>query len=158
MPRLLAALALSAFFATSAVASEQAEVMSVVRRWIEAVDKHDMQTFVALCDEQTVILDDLSPYQWHGPDACAKWWSDASKNTEITDISVTVGKPLQFYVTEDNAYLVTRDSVSYKMGGKLMKQTGAIHTFALHKETSGWRIRGEAWSVTAAPRPVGTSP
>jgi ketosteroid isomerase-like protein len=156
MHRLLAALALTTFLAASAGASERDDVMSVVHQWIDALDKGDMKTFVGLCSEHTVILDDMSPYQWQGEGACANWWSDASKNTEITDISVAVGKPLQIYITDGHAYVVTRDSVAYRMGGKPMKQTGAIHTFALQKGSSGWRISGEAWSVTAPPRPVKT--
>lgn len=154
MRRLLAALALTTFLVTSASASERDDVLSVVHQWIDALDKGDMKTFVGLCSDHTVILDGMSPYQWQGEGACANWWSDASKDTEITDISVTVGKPLQIRITDARAYVVTRDSLTYKMGGKPMEQTGAIHTFVLQKGNSGWRIIGEAWSVTTPPRPV----
>jgi ketosteroid isomerase-like protein len=156
MRRLLAALASTSFLVTSAAASDRADVISVLHRWIEALDAGDMKTFVGLCSEHTVILDDMPPYQWQGEGACANWWSDASKDTEITDISVKVGKPLQIHIADAHAYIVTRDSVTYRMGGKSMKQTGAIHTFVLQKGNSGWRISGEAWSVTATPRSVNT--
>ncbi len=156
MRRLLPALALTTFLITSAPASEQDVVLAVVHQWIDALDKGDMKTFVGLCSEHAVIFDDMSPYQWQGEGACANWWSDASKDTETTDISVTVGKPLQVHITDARAYVVTRDTVTYRMGGKPMKQTGAIHTFVLQKGSSGWRISGEAWSVTAPPRPVKT--
>ena len=153
MQRLLGALALTALLATSAAASDRDDVMSIVRQWIDALNKGDEASFVALCDERAAILDDFSPYAWPAPDACSHWWSDA-RNTEATDVFITLGKPLQLSITNDRAYLVTRDSIAFKENGKSMRQTGSIHTFVLHKGTSGWRISGEAWADTAAAIPV----
>jgi ketosteroid isomerase-like protein len=153
MRRLLSALALVTFLVTSAAGSEKDAVMSIVRQWIDALNKGDMESFAALCTEDATILDDFPPYQWQEPDACSHWSSDASKDTEITDLFVTLGKPLQIYVTSDHAYVVTRDSATFKMKGKPMKQTGSIHTFVLHKSSPGWRISGEAWADTAPATP-----
>jgi ketosteroid isomerase-like protein len=149
----------AALLVTSAAASEETDVMSVVHQWIDSFDKGDMKSFVALCSEQSSILDDFPPYEWQGPGACSKWWSDNdafAKSNEITDGLVTLGKPLQFYVTGEHAYVVTRDDFTYKVKGKPTKQTGSIHTFVLQKSSSGWRIAGEAWASTALAAPVMT--
>jgi ketosteroid isomerase-like protein len=153
MYRVLSTLALAAFLIASAAASERTDVMSVVHQWIDALDRGDMKSFVALCTEETSILDDIPPYEWRGPGACARWWSDNDafgKNNDITDVFVTLGKPLQLYVTGDRAYVVTRDEFTYKLKGNPMKQTGSVHTFVLRKGGSGWRITGEAWADTSS--------
>ena len=77
-----------------------------------------------------------------------------AKGNEITGAFVTLGKPLELYVTGDHAYVVTRDDLTYKVKGKLMKQTGSIHTVVLHKSSSGWRITGEVWASTASAAPA----
>jgi hypothetical protein len=77
---------------------------------------------------------------------------DFSKGNGITDAFVTLDKPLELYVTGDHAYVVTRDDFTVK--GKLMKQTGSIHTVVLHKSSSGWRITGEGWASTASAAPA----
>lgn len=159
MYSVLSTLALAAFFITSAAASERTDAMSVVNQWIDALNNGDMKSFVALCTEETSILDDIPPHEWQGPGACSRWWSDNDafgKNNDITNVFVTLGKPLQLYVTGDRAYIVTRDELTYKMKGKPMKQTGSIHTFVLRKSNSGWRITGEAWADTASAKPVMT--
>jgi ketosteroid isomerase-like protein len=153
MFRLFTKVALAAFLVTSAAASEKTDVMSVVHQWIDALDKGDMKSFVALCAEQSSILDDFPPYDWLGPAACSRWWSDYGafgKSNEITDGFVTLGKPLELSVSGDHAYVVTRDEFTFKVKGKPMKQTGSIHTFVLQKSGSGWRITGEAWAATAS--------
>lgn len=160
MYRVLSTLASAVFFFTSAMASESIDAMAVVRQWIDALNKGDMKSFVAICTEETSILDDMPPYQWNGPDACAKWWStnDAfGKSNDITDAFVRLGNPLQLYVTGDRAYVVTRDDFTYKMKGKPMKQTGSMHTFVLRRGGSGWRIIGEAWADTASAMPIDRS-
>lgn len=159
MYRLFTTVALAVFFVTSAAASDRTDVMSVVHQWIEAFDKGEMKSFVSLCADQSSILDDFPPYEWQGPGACAKWWSDndaLGKTNEITDGFVTLGKPLELHVTGDHAYVVTRDDFTYKVKGKPMKQAGSIHTFVLQKTNSGWRITGEAWAATALAAPVKT--
>ena len=124
MYRLLTALVMAVFVVGPAASSEQTDVMAVVHQWMDALDKGDLKSFVALCAEQTSIRDDIPPHEWHGPGACSKWWSDYdafAKTNEITDGLVILGKPLQFYVTGDHAYVVTRDDFTYKMKGKPMK-------------------------------------
>jgi ketosteroid isomerase-like protein len=160
MYRFLSAVA-AALMATSAAATDRADVMSVVHQWIDALDKGDMKTFVALCAEQSSILDDFPPYEWLGSNACSKWWGDfeaLGKSEDITNGSVTLGTPLQFTVTADHAYLVTRDVFSYNLKGKPMKQTGAIHTIVLRKTDSGWRITGEAWASISLAKPEASAP
>jgi len=157
MRKILIPIALAAFALSSAAAdaaSERDAVMSIIHQWIDAANRGDERTFVALCAEQATIFDDFSPYKWQAPDACSSWWRDAHKDPDTTDFVLTVGRPLQIYMETDRAYVVTRDSITFKVKGEPMRQTGSIHTFVLEKSSAGWRITGKAWADTAPAAPI----
>jgi ketosteroid isomerase-like protein len=157
MYKSLTAVAMAVLLATSVAASEKADVMSVVHEWVDAANKGDMKTFVALCARQSTLVDDFPPFVWQGPDGCAKWWSDnqaLAKAEALTDEKVILGKPLRLSVTGDHAYLITRDDFIFAAKGKRMKETGAIHTFVLQKSASGWRVSSETWASATEPVPA----
>src|SRR6185312_14964980 len=56
-----------------AAATEQDEVMKIVRQWVESLNKGDTKTAIAACAEQTSIVDEFPPHEWHGDGACARW-------------------------------------------------------------------------------------
>jgi ketosteroid isomerase-like protein len=161
MYRSVITLALALGLTSAAAASEETEVMSVVQQWVGALHKGDKKAFVALCDDQSTIIDDFPPYEWQGSGACSAWWTDyevLAKKYGMSDSSVVLGKPLQIYVNGDHAYVVTRDQFTFQMDGKAMKQSNAIHTIVLKRKNSGWHITGEAWSAISLAAPVNAEP
>jgi hypothetical protein len=150
MHKLLAALAVVALASGTATASEKADVMAVLHQWVDGFNKRgDMKSALATCADQTSIVDDIPPHEWHGAGACSQWLNDFdafAKTHEITDGVVTLGKPRHLDITADHAYVVAGANFAYKMKGKPIKESGSIMTFALQKSASGWRITGWAWS------------
>jgi hypothetical protein len=152
MSRILMALSLAAF-ATLATAqtsaSVQAAVLAPVHQFVDGFNKGDTKTAVAACADQTSILDEFPPHEWHGTGACAKWIgdfdADARKNG-ITDGTVTLGNPTHVDVTADRAYVVTPANYAFKLKGKPVTETGSIITLALQKSANGWRITGWSWA------------
>ena len=147
--RILAALALAVLAAAPAAASEKTDVMVPVHQFIDGFNKGDVKTALAACADQTSIIDEFPPYEWHGAGACAKWASDYeadSKKNEITDGVVKLGNPRHVDVVADRAYVVAPASYAFKMKGKRVKETNATLTLALQKEAAGWRITGWSWS------------
>jgi hypothetical protein len=151
MYKILTVLAVAALVAGPAVASDKTDVMAVVHQWIDGYNKGgDMKSALAACADQTTLMDDIPPYEWHGPGACAKWVSDFqafSKANEFTDGFLTIGKPRHLYVTADRAYVVVPADFTYKIKGKPMKLSGSIATLALQKGDAGWRLIGAIWSA-----------
>jgi len=49
-------------------------------------------------------------------------------------------------VTGDSAYVVAPATMTFKVHGKQVTQTGAVFTFALRKLPDGWRIAAWAWA------------
>jgi ketosteroid isomerase-like protein len=145
------ALAVAALAAepVAAGASEKTEVMAVVHQWVDGFNKGDTKSALATCADETSIIDDIPPHEWHGAGACSKWANDYdadAKKNDITDGIVTLGKPRHIDVAGDRAYIVVPANFTYKEKGKPMKETGSMVTVALQKGGSGWRIIGWSWA------------
>ena len=147
----LSAIALCAavLAAGPAAASEKTDVMVPVHQFIDGFNKGDTKTAVATCADQTSIIDEFPPYEWHGAGACSKWANDFeadAKKNEITDGVVTLGNPRHVDIAADRAYVVVPANFAFKVKGKPVKETGSTMTLTLHKGEAGWRITGWAWA------------
>jgi hypothetical protein len=148
MRRIWIVLAVAILAVGVAAASDNAEVMATVHQFVDGFNKGDVKSALATCAEQTSIIDEFPPHEWHGAGACATWAQDYeadAKKNGITDPIVTLGKSRVVDVTADRAYLVFTTDYTYKQNGKPMKETGSTFIFALQKGDSGWRITGWAW-------------
>ena len=69
-----------------------------------------------------------------------------AKRNGITDGVVTLGKPSHVDVTGDYAYVVIPSTYTWKEKGVPTREDGSTFTFALHKETAGWKFAGWSWA------------
>jgi hypothetical protein len=148
MNKLLIALAL-ATCAAAQPASEQTAVLATVHQFVDGFNKGDMKTALAACADQTSIIDEFPPHEWHGAGACATWMNDFdadAKKNGITDGIVTLNSPSHVDITSDRAYVVIPANYAFKRNGKPVKEVGSIITLTLQKGPAGWRITGWAWA------------
>jgi hypothetical protein len=134
---------------TSVAASDQTDVMAVVHRFMDSMNKGDTKTAFATCATPASIVDEFPPYAWQGATACADWATDFdtfNKKNGITDPIATIGKPRHVDVTGDRAYAVIPATYAYKEKGKKVTESGSVLTAALQKSSAGWVITGWAWS------------
>ena len=123
--------------------------MVPVHQFVDGFNKGDTKTAAAACADQTSIIDEFPPHEWHGAGACAKWMNDYdadAKKNGITNGIVTLNKPRHIDITADRAYVVIPANYTFKKKGKPVKETGSILTLALQKGAAGWRITGWAWT------------
>lgn len=152
MFRMLLALSLAAFASFSAAQAPQSPrtaVLATVNQFVDSFNKGDLKTLLAACAEQTSILDEFPPHEWHGTGACAKWVSDFdadAKKNGITDGVVTLSEASHVDVTADRAYVVIPANYSFKQNGKLVSEAGSIITLTLQKSAADWRITGWSWA------------
>ncbi len=137
MFRTLVALSLVALVTVSAAQAPQSPrsaVLTTVNQFVDSFNKGDLKTLLAACADQTSIIDEFPPHEWHGTGACAKWVSDFdvdAKKNGITDGFVTLGKPSHVDITADRAYVVIPANYSFKQQGKQISETGSIITLTL---------------------------
>jgi hypothetical protein len=149
MHKIFIALAVAFLAAAPAATSDKTDVMVPVHQFVDGLNKGDTKTALAACADQTSIIDEFPPHEWHGAGACSAWMNDyntdATKNG-ITDGIVTLSKPRHIDITGDRAYVVVPANYTYKKKGKLVKEIGSMFTFALQKGETGWRITGWTWA------------
>ena len=127
----------------------QAAVLAPVHQFVDGFNKGDTKSLLSACADQTSILDEFPPHEWHGPGACANWGSDFeadAKKNGITDAVVTLGNPSHVDITADRAYVVIPANYTFKQKGKPVSEVGSIITLALQKSQAGWRITGWSWA------------
>lgn len=149
MHKIFVALAVAVLAASPAVATETTDVMKPLHQFVDGFNKGDIKTALAACADQTSIIDEFPPHEWHGAGACATWANDFgadAKKNGITDGVVTLGSPRHVEIMGDRAYVVVPANYTFKQKGKLVKETGSMLTVALQKGTAGWRMTGWAWT------------
>lgn len=149
MQKILIAIALVVMTTTTTVASDKTDVMTLVRQFVVGFNQGDTKTAAGACAEQTSIIDEFPPYEWHGAGGCSQWMNDYdadAKKNGISDGVVTLGRPRHIDVTSDRAYVVVPANYTFKQKGKLVKEIGSLLTIALQKGDAGWRITGWTWS------------
>ena len=133
----------------SAAASDKADVMAVVNRFNDSMNKGDTKMAFATCASPTAIIDEFPPYGWQSTTACADWANafDAfNKQQGIADPFATLAKPRHVDVTGDRAYVVVPATYTFKEHGKKTVESGSTLTGALQKTAGGWMITAWAWS------------
>jgi len=135
--------------ANPAVAADQDDVKARVQAFVDAFNKGDNDQIKALCADETAILDEFPPYEWHGAGACLKWGEDYGKDAAkngITDGGVKLDRFRHVDVSGDRAYVVTSATYAFKQKGKPVVEKDAAFAFVLHKEAAGWRITAWSWA------------
>jgi ketosteroid isomerase-like protein len=123
--------------------------MEAVRNYIKAFNEGDVKEMAMAFAVPGSILDGMAPHVWHGPTATQDWYRDVLAEGEHHGASgyhVTLGEPLHDSVTGDSAYVVVPATMTFKVRGKQMTQTGAVFTVALRRLAEGWRIAAWAWA------------
>ena len=123
--------------------------MAAIRQYIDAFNRGDGRGMAAAFAVPGSILDGMAPHVWHGPRATQDWYRDVLIEGEQHGASgyhVTLGEPLHDNVTGDSAYVVVPATMTFKVRGSPVTQTGAVFTVALRKLRDGWRIAAWAWA------------
>ena len=149
MNKILITLVMAVLAAGPSFASEATDVMATVHQFVDGFNKGDIKSALAACADQTAIIDDFAPHEWHGAGACAAWANDfdaVAKKNGITDGVVTLKKPRHVDITADRAYVVIPANYTFKQKGKSVSESGSIITLTLQKSEAGWRITGWSWA------------
>jgi ketosteroid isomerase-like protein len=133
----------------SSSASDKSDVMATIHQFVDGFNKGDVKAASATCAEQTSIIDEFPPYEWHGAGSCSTWMNDYdadAKKNEISGGIVTLSEPRHVDFAGEFAYVVVPGDYAYTKKGKGVKETGSMLVVALRKGQVGWRITGWSWA------------
>ena len=130
--------------------------METVRSYINAFNKGAAKAMAALFDASGSILDGMRRMPWQGPTACEDWYGEVLKEGEHAGADgyfIALGEPSHVDVAGDSGYsgyVVVPATMTFKLRGRQITQSGATYTVALRKLPAGWRIRAWAWAKGAS--------
>jgi ketosteroid isomerase-like protein len=125
--------------------------MAPIRDWIDAFNAGHPERASGAFAPDAVIVDEISPYVWRGPHALQWWSADAAKGSTAygaTDLHGTLGEPRWADIKGDDGYIVVPEAMDELVHGKPTCERG-LHSFALRKTASGWKITVAAWALSA---------
>jgi ketosteroid isomerase-like protein len=147
MRRIILVAALLAL-AAPAYASDETDVMAVINKMNDAMNKNDVKTAAGVYTANAAIVDEFPPHFWSGANVFDAWNNDFStfaKKQGDTDPLVTTGKPTTVSVNGDRAYAVVPSVFTFKEKGKKVTEHG-LWTFAMQKSGTEWKIAGWSWA------------
>lgn len=123
--------------------------LATVQQYIDAFNKGDVKAMAECFASPASILDGMPPHLWQGSRAAEDWYRDVLTTTKkegATEFFVSLGEPLHTDTTDDAAYIVVSATMSFKVHGKHVTQSGAVFTLALRQVDAEWRIAAWAWA------------
>jgi ketosteroid isomerase-like protein len=122
---------------------------TAVREYIRAFNNGDIEAMASCFASSAVILDGMAPHVWHGPAAARDWYRDVlieGEHEGAADYFVSLAEPRHANVTGDSAYAVFPATMSFRVRGKQIVQSGATFTTALRRIDGEWRLVAWAWA------------
>ena len=124
--------------------------METVRRYIDCFNKSDVNGMAAACDVPMSILDGMAPHVWHGPTATEDWYRDVDGRRGTARERPTTSSPWASRGMSRSpataAYVVVPATMTFRLHGQPVTQTGSALTLALRKVDAEWRIMAWAWA------------
>jgi ketosteroid isomerase-like protein len=148
--------------AQAAIASDRSDALAAIQRYIRASNGDSREAYAASCTEDTVIVDHVPPYVFHGPRACLDHWDAVGAFVEQNKMVVVdyarLGQPTLVDATGERAYVVTPWSSPATVAGKREIEKG-IATFVLRRDVKeGWRLASVTWTSFGFSPGVGFRP
>jgi SnoaL-like domain len=127
--------------------SDQAQVTAAIDALVRAVNEgHFGETASAFTDEP-VIVEDIPPYRWSGPDAPARWLAAMGANAAhlgVTSVTMQTGKPTRLEIDNGHAYAVVPGTLHLSMSNGEVSAEGVL-VVTLQLRRGCWLISSLAW-------------
>jgi len=144
----------AACFAEPVLAGDPA-VEAPIHNMMDGFNAGDIAAVKAVHVASPIIVDNVAPFRWSGPNAFDSWVADLAKAEAAegkTDGSVLFGDPVDEVVDGDRAYVVTPSSYTFKQNGQTLRETGMV-AFVLVKQGAEWKVESWSWASPAG-KPV----
>jgi hypothetical protein len=142
-----------AFTSSSQAASKgpSSAIMTAIATAYKAINIGSEPLWNAAHTSDAVILDNIAPYRWDGPNASAKWWASFGKWMQANNMTKPhiAYQTIQFWEqTGDRAYVVVPTTFTVLLDGKQLTQIGTL-TLVLVRVNAAWKAQGWTWGTTS---------
>jgi len=124
----------------------------VIDKVLGGFNNKDSALYNSAFGADAVVIDGIAPYRWIGPNAQARWFSDAEKwlhDFGVEQETLVIDKIVHFAVVGTSAYVVISATLSLALSLKLKGgQSGSrpgVLTFTLAKQGDEWKVGSQSW-------------
>jgi ketosteroid isomerase-like protein len=125
-----------------------AEIMDVVSKVINSLNKFNIDDVANLYTPNAVVADDEPPYSWNGPTAGIQWVNaveQACKDNQLTRLRASIESIRVYQQTTDNVYIVVPVSFTGDLRGRSRFNAKGGFTFVLRMQNGKWLIKSQVW-------------
>jgi uncharacterized protein (TIGR02246 family) len=129
-----------------------AAILKLANAAMHAANTNDATAFAGLYTDDAVVVDEIAPFIWRGPDAGASWWravAVVAQKMQMTNLRASNIRVSEFKAAATDAYLVEAMTVTANANGKRFTEPGTT-TYTFHNAGGTWLISSQVW--TAKPR------
>ena len=125
-----------------------AEIKSLIDTVLGGFNGKNSAQYASAFSEDAVVIDGMAPYRWTGPNAPARWFSDAEKwahDLGVENERITCDSIVHSSVVATNAYVVLAATLSISLKGGQTSSRAGILTFTFAKRGDKWKAESQAW-------------
>ena len=124
------------------------EIKPVIDKVLGGFNNKDSALYNSAFGADAVVIDGIAPYRWIGPNAQARWFSDAEKwlhDFGVEQETLVIDKIVHSAVVGTSAYVVISATLFLKLKGGQSGSRPGVLTFTLAKQGGEWKVGSQAW-------------
>ena len=124
------------------------EIKAVINTVLGGFNNKDAVLYNSAFSVDAVVIDGIAPYRWTGPNAAARWFSDAEKWVHefgVENENIACDRIVHVSVAGTHAYVVLSAMLSFSLKGGQTGSRPGILTFTFGKDGDKWKVESQAW-------------
>lgn len=125
-----------------------AEIKAVIDTVLDGFNNKDSVLYNSAFSRDAIVIDGIAPYRWTGPNAPARWFSDAEKWVHefgVENENIACDKIVHAAVVGTHAYVVLSATLSFSLKGGQTGSRPGILTFTFGKQGDKWKVESQSW-------------
>lgn len=125
-----------------------AEIKALIDTVLGGFNGKNSRWYNSAFARDAVVIDGIAPYRWTGPNAQARWFSDAEKwvhDFSVENESIVCDKIDHATVGGTHAYVVLSATLFFTVKGESGSRPGIL-TFTFAKQGDEWKVESQAWA------------
>jgi ketosteroid isomerase-like protein len=123
------------------------EIKALIDTVLGGFNGKDSALYSSAFSGDAVVIDGIAPYRWSGPNAPARWFSDAERWVHefgVENETIACDRIAHASVVGTHAYVVLSATLSFTVKGQSDSRPGIL-TFTFAKQGDKWKVASQAW-------------
>lgn len=125
-----------------------AEIQALIDAVLGGFNNKDSVLYNSAFGKDAVVIDGIAPYRWTGPNAQARWFSDAEKwvhDFGVENETIVCDRIVHASAGETHAYVVLSATLFFSLNGGQSGSKPGILIFTFAKQGDKWKVESQAW-------------